>query len=126
MVEQSWLFSKMGLVATKQILLPIISMKMSLIIPERKFDLLILVTLIQVIMQFGTSWKKWSTRMESDMKTSKGFQQWYDMHVIHWQKLISNSIYQWWMRLEKVVEESGGHIEHLIWQHWLMILCTFL
>ena len=29
------------------------------------------------------------------------------------------------MQLEKVVE-GGGHIEHLIWPQWLMILCTFL
>ena len=38
---------------------------------------------------------------------------------------INNSI-QWWMWLEEVVEEEGGHIVHLIWQHWLMIPRTFL
>ena len=29
-------------------------------------------------------------------------------------KLINNSIDEWRMRLEKVVGEGGGHIEHLI------------
>ena len=29
-------------------------------------------------------------------------------------KFIKNSIHQWRMRLEKVVEEGGGHIVHLI------------
>ena len=41
----------MGLVATQQILLPITSMKMSLIISERKIDILILVTSIQLIIE---------------------------------------------------------------------------
>ena len=39
---------------------------------------------------------------------------------------INNWIDQWWIRLEKVVEEGGGHIVHAIWQHWLMIPRTFL
>ena len=39
---------------------------------------------------------------------------------------INNSIDQWRMRLKKVVEEVGGHILHLIWQHRLMILRKFL
>ena len=39
---------------------------------------------------------------------------------------INNWIDQWWIRLEKVVEESGDHIVHPIWQHWLMIPRTFL
>ena len=29
-------------------------------------------------------------------------------------KFIYNSIDKWWMRLEKVVEEGGGRIEHQI------------
>ena len=29
-------------------------------------------------------------------------------------KIINNSMDQWQMRLEKVVKEGGGHIEHLI------------
>ena len=41
-------------------------------------------------------------------------------------KFINISIDQWQMRLEKVVEEFRGHIVHLIWQHWLMILRTIL
>ena len=41
-------------------------------------------------------------------------------------KFINNSIDQWRMWLEKVVEKGGDDIVHLIWQHWLMILCTFL
>ena len=49
------LFNNIGLVATQQILLPIISMKMPLIISERKTDLLIHVTSINLIMQFGAS-----------------------------------------------------------------------
>ena len=40
-------------------------------------------------------------------------------------RFINNSIDQWQMRLEKVVEEGGGHIVHLIWQHQLMIPGTF-
>ena len=32
-------------------------------------------------------------------------------------KVINNSMKQWWMRLEKVVEEGGGHIERLLWRH---------
>ena len=39
---------------------------------------------------------------------------------------INNWIEQWWIRLEKVVEEGGDHIVHPIWQHWLMIPRTFL
>ena len=39
---------------------------------------------------------------------------------------INNWIDQWWILLEKVVEESGDHIVHPIWQHWLMIPHTFL
>ena len=60
--EKSPLFSNMRLVATQQILLPIISMKMSLIISERKTDLQIPVTSIYLIMWFGTSRKRYSTR----------------------------------------------------------------
>ena len=56
------------------------------------------------------------------MKTSKAFQLQYQMHGIDWQKFINNSIDQWRMQLEKVVEEGDGHIENLIWRHWLMIL----
>ena len=41
-------------------------------------------------------------------------------------QFINISIDQWQMRLEKVVEEFRGHIVHLIWQHWLMILRTIL
>ena len=51
---QKSLFSNTELVTTQQIVLPIISMKMSLIISERKIDLLILVTSVYLIMQFGT------------------------------------------------------------------------
>ena len=32
-------------------------------------------------------------------------------------KFINNSIDQWRIRLEKVVEEGGEHFVHLIWQH---------
>ena len=32
-------------------------------------------------------------------------------------KFINNSIDQWQIRLEKVVEEGGEHFVHLIWQH---------
>ena len=54
-MEKSSLFNNMGLVAIQQILLPIISTKMSLIISERKADFQIPVTSIYLIMQFGTS-----------------------------------------------------------------------
>ena len=47
------LFNNIGLVATQQILLPIISMKMPLIISERKSDLLIPVTSICLICNLG-------------------------------------------------------------------------
>ena len=52
-MEKGSLFNNMGFVATQQILFPIISMKMSMIISERKSDLLIPVTSIYLIMQFG-------------------------------------------------------------------------
>ena len=50
------------------------------------------------------------------MKTLKDFQQQYQMHGIDWQKKkkINNSIDQWWMQSEKIRQEGGGHIEHLI------------
>lgn len=52
---------------------------------------------------------------ECKVKTSKGFQQRYQMHEIYWQKKsISSSIDQWWMQLKEVVEEGGGPSEHLI------------
>ena len=41
-------------------------------------------------------------------------------------KFINNSIDQWRMRSEKVVEEGGGHIVYLIWQHRLIVPRTFL
>ena len=81
-MEKSSLFNNMWLVVTQQILLPIISMKMSLIISERNTDLLIPVTSIYLIMQFGTSGKRYSTRTSSDMKTTKVFQQQCHMHGI--------------------------------------------
>ena len=46
------------------------------------------------------------------MKTSKVFQQQCHIHGTDWQ-IINNSIDQWQMRLEKVVEEADGHIVHL-------------
>ena len=48
----------MGLVATQQILLPVISMKIPLIVSERKSDLQIPEISIYLIMQFGKSRKK--------------------------------------------------------------------
>ena len=39
---------------------------------------------------------------------------------------INNSINQWRMQLEKVVEEGRCHIVQLIWQHRFMIPRTFL
>ena len=66
-------FNNMGLVAIQQILFPIISMKMCLIISERKTDLLIPVTSIYLITQFGTSWKRYSTRNYRDMKTAMSY-----------------------------------------------------
>ena len=50
------------------------------------------------------------------MKTLKGFQQQYQLHGIDWLKFTCNSIDQWRMRLENVVQESGGHTELLIWR----------
>ena len=41
-------------------------------------------------------------------------------------KFINNSIDQWQIPLEKVLEEDCSHIAHLIWQHRLMIPLTFL
>ena len=114
-MDKSSQFNNKELVATQQILLPIISMKVSLIISERKIDFLSLVTSIYLIMQFGTWWKRCSTRTKSNIERSKGFQQQYQMHGIDWQKkFMNNSIDQWFMRLEKVVEEGGGHIVQLI------------
>ena len=83
-MEKSSLFNNMWLFATQQIRLPIILMKMSLIISERNTDLLIPVTSIYLIMQFGTSWKRYSTRTWIDMKTSKVFQQQCHTHRIDW------------------------------------------
>ena len=57
-MEKSSLFKNMRLVATQQILLPIISMKTSLIISESKTGLLIPVTSIYLIMQFWDVAKK--------------------------------------------------------------------
>ena len=54
-MEKSALFNNMGPVTTQQILLPIISMKMLLIISERKTDLLIFVNSIYLVIQFGAS-----------------------------------------------------------------------
>ena len=64
-MEKSSLFKNMRLVATQQILLPIISMKMSLIISERKTDLLIPLTSVYLIIQFrwhnfGGTRRPWS------------------------------------------------------------------
>ena len=53
-MDKSSLFNNIRPVAIQLILLPIISMKMSLIISEGKIDLLIRVTSIYLIMQFGT------------------------------------------------------------------------
>ena len=87
----------MALFATQQILLPIISIKMSLIISERKADL---------------SWYAiWDIMKEILYKNVK----WYeDIEGLSaaisyaWdrltKKLVNNSINYWWMRLEKVVE----------------------
>ena len=50
MVDKNSLFNKMWLVATQQILLPIISIKMSQIISETKIDPI----LVTSILQFGT------------------------------------------------------------------------
>ena len=52
-MEKSSLFNNMRLFATQQILLPIISIKISLIISERKADLLIPVTSICLICDLG-------------------------------------------------------------------------
>ena len=54
---ESSLFNKMVLVATQKILLPVISMKMSLILSERKIALIILLTSIHLVMEFGTDRK---------------------------------------------------------------------
>ena len=54
---ESSLFNKMVLVATQKILLPVISMKMSLILSERKIALIILLTSIHLVMEFGTERK---------------------------------------------------------------------
>ena len=82
MVDKNSLFNKMWLVATQQILLPIISIKMSQIISETKIDPI----LVTSILQFGTWCKIWSTRTKGYIETSKGFQQQYQMHGIDWQK----------------------------------------
>ena len=50
-------FNKMVLVATQKILLPVISMKMFLILSERKIALIILLTSIHLVMEFGTERK---------------------------------------------------------------------
>ena len=52
-MEKSSLFNDMGLFATQQILLPIISIKMSLIISEKTTDLLTPVTSICLICDLG-------------------------------------------------------------------------
>ena len=46
---------------------------------------------------------------------------WYRLR----KKFINNSNDQWRIRIEKVVEEGGGHIVHLIRQHRLKIPRTF-
>ena len=105
----------MELVPTQKIRLPIISMKMSLIISERKTDLLIPVTSTYLIMQFGTSCKKIlyknPKRYEDIKRLSAAMSNAWDRMT---KKFINNSIDQWRMRLEKAVEEGSGHIVHLI------------
>ena len=88
-MEKGSLFKNMTLVATQQILLPTISMKMSLIISQSKTGLLIPVTSIYLIMQFGTSYKRYSTRSYTDMKTPKVLQQQCRMYGIDGQKNLS-------------------------------------
>ena len=52
-MEKSWLFNNVGLFATQQILLPIMSTKMSLIRLQRKTDVLIPVISICLICNLG-------------------------------------------------------------------------
>ena len=119
------LFNNMRLVATQQILLTIISMKMPLIISERESDLQIPVL---NLLDYGI----WNTTKKILYKNVKRYEDIEGLSAAisyAWDKLtkkfINNSIEQLRMRLEKVVE-GGSHIEHLIWRHWLMIPRTFL
>ena len=118
MVDKSSQFSKMGLVGTQQILLPVIWMTMSWIIWEENWpnscDLNPLDYAIWGIME-NMVYK--NLMRHGDIKgLSTAISDAWNRQT---KKFINNSIDQWWMRL-------GGHIEHLIWQHWLMILRTFL
>ena len=105
----------MGLVTTQQILLPVISMKMPLIVSERKSDLQIPATSIYLIMQFGTSRKKILyknvKRYEDIEGLSAAISYARDRLT---KKLFDNSIDLWQIQLEKVVKEGGSHIVHLI------------
>ena len=103
-------YSMMWLVATQQILLSIIPMKMSLIISERNTDLLIPATSIYLIMQFGTSWKRYSTCM----KTSKVFQQQCHMHGIDWSSIFNRP-------MADAIRKSGRIRQ---WLHWTSNLTT--
>ena len=91
----------MRLVATQQILLPIISMKMSLIISESKTGLLIPVTSIYLIMQFWDVVKKilYKNLMQYENIEGPSAAMSYVWDRLT-KKFINNSIYQWRMRLE--------------------------
>ena len=106
----------MGLSATQQILLPIILMKMPLIISERKIDLLIPVTDLNLL--YYAIWDIMKKVLYKNVK------QYEDIEGLSTaisyacdrltKQFINISIDQWQMRLEKVVEEFRGHIVHLI------------
>ena len=104
----------MRLVATQQILLTIISMKMPLIISERESDLQIPVL---NLLDYGI----WNTTKKILYKNVKRYEDIEGLSAAisyAWvrltKKLFNNSIDHWRMRLETVVEEDSSHIVHLI------------
>ena len=97
--------------------LTIISMKMFLIISERRAGFLILVTSIYLIMQFGTWQERCSTRTYSSMKTFKGFQKQCQIHGIDRQK--NSSIIQ--SNMADAIRKSGRRRR---WSYWTPSLTT--
>ena len=82
---------------------------------RKENDLLILVTSIYLIMQFCDMMKKMlyknAKQYEDIQGLSAAISDAWDRLT---KKIINNSIGQWRMPLENVVEEGGGRIEHLV------------
>ena len=125
--KKSLLFNNTGLVATQQILLPVISMKMSLIISEMEnwspnFGDLNLLDYVIWDIKKKILYK--NLKRYADIEGLSAAMSYASDRLTKRSSI--NSIHQWRMYLEKVVEEGNGYIVHLIWQHWFVILRILL